>query len=243
MRCAVALLAAALAGTTPAQGACLLDLEQSLYDGGTSARTLPGYSTWQSFTPTVSGRLCRIEMGFFNDMAGQGRLDVREGSGTAGAVLFSAMVPVVGITAPGPTWNAWDVDAAVTAASTYTFQITPDAATLPDPYGVCIGSGDPYAGGTMGIDDPSGSYEMPFDVVFRIHLDEASPAQSSVFRATTPIALLQPANVVATAGASPHDDPAPPAAPLLFYAVSSGPDAAESIFVTKLAAGGVRLDW
>ena len=48
--------------------------EQLVDDGGTSARTLPGYTVWQSFTAGQSGTLDEIDMGFFNDMSGQGQL-------------------------------------------------------------------------------------------------------------------------------------------------------------------------
>jgi len=145
----------------------VLDQQQLVYDGGTSARALPGYSVWQSFTPSVSGTLSEIDMGFFNDMSGSGRLDILSGDGTAGKVLQTLTVPVVGITQPNVTWNQWMVRVRVTAGSVYTFKLTPDAATLPDPYGVAIGAGNPYLGGVMGLDDPSGSYRTDFDVVFR----------------------------------------------------------------------------
>lgn len=145
----------------------VLDQLQLAYDGGTSARTLPGYSVWQSFTPSISGTLTEIDMGFFNDMSGSGQLDILSGDGTAGSVLQTLTVPVVGFTQPGVTWNTWTVRVRVTAGSVYTFKFTPNSATLPDPYGVAIGVGDPYPRGVMGLDDPSGSYRTDFDVVFR----------------------------------------------------------------------------
>jgi hypothetical protein len=148
----------------------VLDQQQLLYDGGTSARTLAGYTVWQSFTPNVSGTLSEIDIGFFNDMSGSGQLQVRSGDGTAGQVLQTLTVPVLGITRPAVTWNAWTVSVPVTAGSLYTFEFTPNAATLPDPYGVAIGSGNPYARGSMGLDDPSGSYPTDNDLVFRTYV-------------------------------------------------------------------------
>jgi hypothetical protein len=145
----------------------VLDQQQLVYNGGTSARTLPGYSVWQSFTPSISGTLTEIDMGFFNDMAGSGQLQVLSGDGTAGSVLQTLTVPVVGITQPGVTWNTWTVRVRVRAGSVYTFKFTPNSATLPDPYGVAIGAGGPYLRGVMGLDDPSGSYRTDFDLVFR----------------------------------------------------------------------------
>jgi len=145
----------------------VLDQQQLIYNGGTSARTLPGYSVWQSFTPSISGTLSEIDMGFFNDMSGSGELQILSGDGTAGPVLQTLTVSVLGITQPEVTWNAWVVNVPVTAGSRYTFKFTPNAATLPDPYGVAIGVGNPYPGGDMGVDDPSGSYRTDFDMVFR----------------------------------------------------------------------------
>ena len=145
----------------------ILDQQQLVYNGGTSARTLSGYTVWQSFTPSISGTLTEIDMGFFNDMSGSGQLRILSGDGTAGSILQTLTVPVLGITQPGVTWNAWAVSVSVTAGSFYTFNFTPDAATLPDPYGVAVGAGNPYPRGVMGLDDPSGSYRTDFDLVFR----------------------------------------------------------------------------
>jgi hypothetical protein len=76
-------------------------------------------------------------------------------------------VPVVGITQPAVTWNSWSVNVPVIADLEYTFELRPNALTLPDPYGVCLADGDPYPRGGLGINDPSGSYETDFDAVFR----------------------------------------------------------------------------
>ncbi|MCC7390445.1 MAG: hypothetical protein IT431_16960 [Phycisphaerales bacterium] len=173
----VAVLVSVLAG---ASAGGVLDQEQLLYNGGTSARTLPGYTVWQSFTAGLTGTLDTIEMGFFNDMSGDGVLRIYEGRGTHGALLQQLNVPVVGITQQGPTWNLWAVNAQVTAGLQYTFELTPNADTLPDPYGVCIGAYDPYTRGVFGINDPSGSYETEFDMVFRTRVAVPAPAGLAV---------------------------------------------------------------
>ena len=146
--------------------AAVLDQQQLVYNGGASARTLPGYYIWQSFTPGISGTLTQIDMGFFNDMSGSGLLEIFAGQGTTGQLLQALTVPVIGITQTPVTWNAWMVDVPVTAGSVYTFKFTPDAATLPDPYGVAIGAGNPYPGGGMGFGDPT-NFEPDLDMVFR----------------------------------------------------------------------------
>lgn len=235
---AAALIAVACLAAEPLLAQCALDDEQSVYDGGTSARTLPGYTVWQSFTPSTSGTLCRIDMGFFNDMSGFGELQVLEGEGTAGALLSSQRVPVVAFSVPGVSWNSWDVDVPVSAGLRYTFNFIPDAATLPDPYGVAIGAGNPYPDGVMGLDDPSGSYPLGFDVCFRTFLGEDG---LDVYRAATPLDLATAPNVIATVADLPHDDAAPPAARVLYYEVEAG--ASEVIGLARLAGGGVRLSW
>lgn len=148
--------------------AATVDQQQLVYDGGTSARTLPGYAVWQSFTAGLTGTLAEIDMGFFNDMSGDGTLRIYSGQGTSGAILETVTVPVAGITQPQVTWNDWGVSVPIEAGLQYTFELTPDASTLPDPYGVAIGTANPYAGGLMGLNDPSGTYPIAdFDLVFQ----------------------------------------------------------------------------
>src|SRR5262249_54228646 len=81
-----------------ARGQVVLDQQQLTYNGGMSARTLPGYTVWQSFTAGASGTLVEIDMGFFNSMAGDGRLRIYSGEGTTGALLQTLSVSVGGIT-------------------------------------------------------------------------------------------------------------------------------------------------
>lgn len=152
--------------TAPPDAGFLLDQMQLSYNGGCSARTLPGYRVWQSFTAGKTGRLVRIDMGFFNDMSGSAELRIYDGVGTSGDLIEALDVPVHGITKRDVTWNRWQVDVPVTAGRSYTFELTP-CGGLPDPYGVAIGAGNPYGGGCFGVNDPSGSYPTGFDAVFR----------------------------------------------------------------------------
>ena len=217
-----------------------VDQEQLVCNAGTSARTLPGYAVWQSFTAGASGTLSRIDMGFFNDMSGTARLSILEGEGSAGAELASLDVPVVGISQAGATWNSWIVGVPVVAGSIYTFRIVPDAATLPDPYGVCVGSDSPYARGVMGLDDPSGTYPTEFDVVFRTYVDGSL---YDVHRAETPEEVASLPWLIAQVAAGPYDDASPPEVPLLCYQVEDASGAPDIIFLSRLAGGGVRIEW
>ena len=174
-RSAIGPAAGVLVFAGAASGQQQLDQEQLLYNGGMSARTLPGYTVWQSFTAGLSGTLTQIDMGFFNDMSGDGVLRIYSGSGTAGALLQMQSVPVVGVTQPQVTWNSWAVGVPVTTGLEYTFELTPNSLTLPDPYGVCLGDPNPYPGGELGLNDPSGSYETNFDAVFRTWVTVAAP--------------------------------------------------------------------
>lgn len=158
--------------TVASDTAPVLDQQQLLYNGGTSARTLHGYKVWQSFTAGITGTLVEIDMGFFNAMSGYALLEVRAGDGSAGAVLASQRVPVTAVDG-GVSWNAWTVSVPITAGELYTFEVTPEAATLPDPYGVCVAMSNPYPRGTMGLDDPSGSYRTDFDLVFKTYVSPA----------------------------------------------------------------------
>lgn len=164
----------------------VVDQESLVYNGGTSARTLPGYTVWQSFTAGRTGTLDEIDMGFFNDMSGDGTLRIYEGRGTKGSMLQERAVPVVGITQRDPTWNDWTVSVPVTAGIEYTFEFTPNPNTLPDPYGVCIGTPNPYSRGVFGLNDPSGSYETNFDMVFRTYVAIPAPTGLLLFGALLP---------------------------------------------------------
>ena len=174
-----------LAFAGAASGQQQLDQEQLVYNGGMSARTLPGYTVWQSFTAGVSGTLTQIDMGFFNDMSGDGVLRIYAGSGTAGALLQTLTVPVIGVTQSPVTWNSWTVDVPLTAGLQYAFELTPNPSTLPDPYGVCVGAPDPYPGGALGINDPSGTYPTEFDAVFRTWVTAAALCYANCDDSTT----------------------------------------------------------
>src|SRR5262249_59467719 len=93
-----------------ARAAVILDQEEVRYDGGTSARTLPGYTVWQSFTAGKTGTLVHIDLGFFNKMSGAGELRIYEGAGTSGEVLQTLKVNVVGLDQREVTWNRWSVN-------------------------------------------------------------------------------------------------------------------------------------
>jgi autotransporter-associated beta strand protein len=152
-----------------AHGGTMLDQEQLIYNGGTSARTLPGYSVWQSFTAGITGTLSEIDMGFFDPMQGDGTLRIYGGEGTGGTLYETVTVPVVGIGNGPLTWNDWSVSVPIIAGQQYTFDLTPNPLTLPDPYGVCNGPNS-YPGDVFGFSDPSGQYPTTSDAVFRTYV-------------------------------------------------------------------------
>jgi PEP-CTERM motif len=143
---------------------------------------LPGYTVWQSFTAGTSGTLTQIHVGFFNTMSGDGQLQIFAGQGTAGPLLLTQQVLIFGMTKPDVTWNAWLVSVPIVAGQQYTFSFTPNPLTVPDPYGVAVGARNPYAGGVLGLNDPSGSYTTNFDMVFQTHVAAVpEPATFTLF--------------------------------------------------------------
>lgn len=140
-----------------------LDQSQTLYNGGTSARNLPGYSYWQSFTAGLTGTLVQIDAGFFTFIDGTGFWTVWEGSGTGGTMLDSQVVNIY--CNGGNCLLSFEENIEVVEGNTYTFQIR-GGTGMPDPYGLQIGAGNPYTQGTMGFVDPSGTYLTDFDWVF-----------------------------------------------------------------------------
>ena len=156
------LCACALPSTASAQQ--VLDQSQTRYNGGTSARTLPGYHEWQSFTAGMTGTLSEVDMGFFaginasggTQMSGVGTLNIYAGNGTGGTLLQSEAVNVWAQSSASYApvcWNLWTTNVNSVAGQMYTFDFTPGAG-IPDPYGVCVGTIDnggvftaPYTGG------------------------------------------------------------------------------------------------
>jgi hypothetical protein len=155
---------------TDVSAQAILDQQQIFYDGGISALTDPGYSEWQSFRAGVTGELSLIEAGFFNDISGDGFLQIYVGEGTQGSLLQSVSVPVVSTTQSSVSWNSWSVSAPVLAGLQYTFNFVPNEATMPNPYGIAIGTGDRYLEGTHGQDYPDYSNTDNFDLVFRTYV-------------------------------------------------------------------------
>lgn len=165
----------------------VLDQTQLVYNGGRSARTLPGYSFWQSFTPSVSGKLVQIEIGFFNRMRGDGNLTIHPGEGLDGERLCSIVASVEAVDG-NLSWNSYSVSAMVSQGQKYTFHFVPNPSTLPDPYGVCIGvparatqemykegvnriPASLYARGVFAGVDPSGEYRsLSMDSVFKTYV-------------------------------------------------------------------------
>jgi len=161
----------------------LLDQAQLVYNGGLSARTLSGYSHWQSFTPSISGQLMQIDIGFFTKMRGDGTLALYSGKGIKGDLLCSVPVPVVA-GERGGSWNSYSLSAVVSAGRQYTFHFIPNPLTLPDPYGVCVGAkASLYTRGTFAIVDPSGEYTLSSQSVFRTYV---IPKASQPDRKVTP---------------------------------------------------------
>lgn len=150
-----------------AQAGQQLDQSQTIYNGGTSARALPGYTQWQSFTAGLTGTLSEVDMGFFagngpthgTSYNGTGILKLYDGSGVSGTLLSSQTVGASAVSTPGSApvcWNDWATNIKVAAGHQYTFEFTP-VSGLPDPYGVCVGTifkngqmQAPYKGGTDG---------------------------------------------------------------------------------------------
>jgi hypothetical protein len=153
---------------TSSCSACILDQSQLLYNSGTSARNLPGYTVFQTFTAGITGTLCKIDMGFFNAMTGTGTLKIFAGSGILGTLLQSQTVTVSGT---GNFFQTFNVSAPVTSGQMYTFQFIPtQGGGLPDPYGVQCNLPSVYSSGEYYITDPSGTYNMNGDLVFKTYV-------------------------------------------------------------------------
>lgn len=156
----------------------ILDQSQLVYTGGMSARTLNGYSEWQSFKAGLNGTLTEIKIGFFNYINGAIALKVFAGTGTGGNLLYSKNVNMQ--CAAGNCLLGFPVSVPSIAGNVYTFQVIPGAG-MPDPYGVQVQMSGTYAGGHMGLVDPSGTYHLNFDMVFQTYVKTTFPVKLFAF--------------------------------------------------------------
>lgn len=145
-----------------------IDQSQLNYNGGMSARNLPGYSEWQNFTAGTTGTLCQVDIGFFNFISGTGTFNIFSGTGTSGTLLQTQQVTVTG---SGNFFFPIATAVPVVAGSIYTFQFIPiQGGGIPDPYGVQVENPGTYLFGEMYLVDPSGTYPTGFDMVFKTYV-------------------------------------------------------------------------
>lgn len=138
-----------------------LDQSQLQYDAAQSARNLPGWSTWQSFTAGLTGTLSQIDQGFVNPMTGAATLNIYTGNGTEGDLLYTAGVTISGT---GIFWSTFIIASPVniTAGQMYTWEVVPtQGGGLPDPYAVQV------TWDTTSYPDGESTAGVGFDYVFR----------------------------------------------------------------------------
>ena len=147
-----------------------LDQSYLTTNSGMSARYLPGYSHWQSFTAGITGTLTQIDLGFFTAISGVGTLEIYAGSGVGGALLQTETVSVT--CGGGNCLISCPTSLTVTSGQVYTFHFIPGAG-MPDPYGVQVQIPGTYAGGEFALVDPSGTYLDGWDMVFQTWVNGA----------------------------------------------------------------------
>ncbi|MFN8275829.1 MAG: T9SS type A sorting domain-containing protein [Flavobacteriaceae bacterium] len=160
-------LLAFLLGTYTLSQAQTLDQSQLLSNAGMSARTLNGYSYYQSITPAYTGTLSKVELGFFNYINGAGTLRIYEGNNNLGTLLQTISSAV--FCGSGDCMAPFETSVAVTSGQPITLHFTPGAG-MPDPYGVLIKMPGNYSRGEFALIDPSGTYIDGWDTVFRTYV-------------------------------------------------------------------------
>jgi len=155
----------------------IIDQFDTTYSAGVSARTLPGYSWYQTFTAGITGNLTRIDIGFFNYISGTGTLEVYEDTGITGNLIYTGQVNVF---CPG---NAcllpFQVNCNVVAGYRYTFHFIPGIG-IPDPFGVQADFSNSYLDGEMYSIDPSGTYPFNMDLVFVTYVKKETTGLENV---------------------------------------------------------------
>lgn len=148
-----------------------IDQFDTSYNAGLSARTLPGYSWYQTFTAGITGDLTRIDIGFFNYIFGNGTLEVYEDTGITGNMIYTSPVTV---NCPGNgCMLPFQVNCNVVAGNSYTFHFIPGIG-MPDPFGVQQDFTNSYIGGEMYAIDPSGTYPFNMDLIIATYVKDKS---------------------------------------------------------------------
>lgn len=172
----------------------VLDQSQLIYNGGTSARTLPGYKIGQSFTAGKTGTLTGIDIGFFNPIDGDATLDIYSGAGAGGTLLQTQQVKVV--CGGGACLLPFSTSVPLVSGQVYSFLLTPGAG-IPDPYGIQVGFPATYSAGKMIFIDPSGTYfEDRFGMVFQTFVLAPCDPNSKEYIQL----VLSPSNIMGIAG-------------------------------------------
>jgi hypothetical protein len=163
------LSASALALLLPGRAQLALDQSQTAHDGGMAVHPYLSekFCVWQSFTAGTSGRLRQLDMGFSGDISGTAELRLLAGEGLDGQLLESLVVSVESVSQATPCWNSWDVSVPSVAGNVYTFVIVANEKTMPDPFYVCLGMGDRYRRGALGLYDWSGRHWTDNDMCFQ----------------------------------------------------------------------------
>lgn len=157
-----------LSTSITASSQTIIDQYDSTYTAGISARTLSGYSFYQTFTAGMTGNLSRIDIGFFNYISGTGTIEVYENAGVNGNLLYSGQETL--FCPSGGCMLQFPVSCNLVAGNTYTFHFTPGAG-IPDPFGVQADFSNSYPGGELFLIDPSGTYPFNMDAVFATYMD------------------------------------------------------------------------
>lgn len=150
------------------QAQSLIDQFDTTYNAGLSARTLPGYSWYQTFTAGLTGNMTGIEIGFFNYISGVGTLEIYDGLGITGNLIYTSQVNV---NCPAGNCNiSYPVNCNVQLGNTYTVHFVPGNG-MPDPYGVQQDFTNSYPSGEMFLIDPSGTYPFNMDLIFKTYVN------------------------------------------------------------------------
>jgi hypothetical protein len=176
-------------GTILPSNSQTIDQSQLLSNSGISARTLAGYSIFQSFTCGITGTLVEIDLGVFNYINGSGTLKIFSGSNNLGTLLQT--IPVTVNCTSGNCFTNFTTSVPVTAGQVYTFLFTPGVG-IPDPYGVLAQVPGNYSGGQFGLVDPSGTYYPGWDLTFKTYVNSQLGVKTLDFDNTKTILYPNP---------------------------------------------------